>query len=93
MVMADLGHAFPLVSLVRYIPLLGHWLVPDHFDMERFGIAEALSDLREYRPKLQWITFGSTDGIEHGEGITEHYKEMVRHLDVLIGKYRKESER
>lgn len=75
------------VRLLSRIPLVGPWLFPDFFGAESMVVDKAIQDL-ERAPKVQWITFTSTDGRSHMWGTDEQYVELVRAADREIGRYR-----
>jgi len=74
------------------LPLVGPWLLPDWFKAEENVMATAMADLAN-RPKVQWVTFTSPDGNHHLDGFAGRYVELLRHIDMLIGRYREESAR
>jgi len=80
------------VRTLAKLPLVGPWLLPDWFKAEENVMATAMADLAN-RPKVQWITFASPDGNHHLDGFSGRYVELLRHIDMLIGRYREESAR
>ena len=77
--------------LPRYLaalPWLGPKLAPDWPAAERKVLNIALGDLNN-RPRVQWITFTSLDGYHHIYGDGPLYPQLLRHIDSLIGAYRR----
>ena len=79
------------ISTLANLPGIGGF-VPDFFEAESNVIQMAMRELK-HRPKVQWVTFTSTDAVQHVHGTTSAYLELVRYIDGLIGEYREESRR
>jgi hypothetical protein len=90
--MAKYQDHYWMARTLAKLPLVGPWLLPDWFKAEENVMATAIADLAN-RPKVQWITFASPDGNHHLGGFAGRYVELLRHIDMLIGRYREESAR
>jgi predicted AlkP superfamily pyrophosphatase or phosphodiesterase len=73
------------LKLLGSIPFLGNRLVYDHFRHESLVLEKSIAQLN-YNPKVQWLTFAAPDASVHIEGVNETYKDLIKHIDSLIGK-------
>ena len=71
---------------LRAIPFFGEDIAKDHFQHEEGALQLALRQL-ERNPKLHWVTFPSPDAYNHVFGTDEKYRQLIRHIDSLIGVY------
>ena len=69
--MAEVGQTWLIVRLIHKLPWIGTRWAPDLHDLETYGVSEAIDDMLTYRPKIQWLTFGSTDGIFYALNIED----------------------
>ncbi|HRX28190.1 MAG TPA: alkaline phosphatase family protein [Saprospiraceae bacterium] len=77
-------HDYWLFSALSGIPFVGKYISPDHFEHETHAINIAKRQL-EKNPKFQWITLPSPDAINHVYGTTQMYRDILHHIDSLIG--------
>lgn len=91
-IMSKFRHVWWLPRMLGSIPFCGYRYAPEWADTEESVIVLALRDL-ERRPKVQWISLTSLDGIHHVYGMGERYRHALRRQDELIGVYRREAER
>ncbi len=74
-----------VLSYLKYIPLLGKYLSPNHFEHEEAVTNMAIEQLK-YNPRVQWITYPSPDASNHVEGTNDRYIKLLRFLDGEIAK-------
>jgi hypothetical protein len=76
-----------LAWFLAHIPVFGPKIVPTLEEVEA-EVADLLIDDLEAAPKVQWVTFASPDAYAHVYGVDDRYRELVRNIDVQIGRYR-----
>ena len=73
---------------MRSIPIVGEELAKDHFQHESEVMKMAKDQLLK-NPKVQWITLPSPDASHHVFGMTDTYSLLIKHIDGLIGQFKK----
>lgn len=89
--LAKLKYDWWVSRYILSLPILRYWFAPSFAQAEDSSFKMVTSQLAG-RPKVHWCVFGSTDSCMHVRGLGNEYEDALRHVDTLIGRYRRISE-